>query len=777
MAVSGVSKVNIGVGCDSTLEYYNVDEAGVIQQPRFTYKLSNPLAEFITLHFTKFNLPANDYVLIRASDANDKEVNKYRYRGDDVQGEFFSSALYTRSVVIELYTTGDTTPVNPFECIGFKIDDYRYLAVGTGNSNSQDEEVCGADDSREASCFRAFTTAFSRADAVIRLLIHKPQGSFFCTGWLVGCEGHVLTNHHCISQQIHASNTEYEFRAQGATCSQSCNVPLGCRGTVRARSARLVTVSQELDYALVKLDPKLASEYGYLTLRPSGPVLNERIYIPQHPSGWGKRIAMKSEDSYGKVESLTMGGCAVDQVAYYLDTLGGSSGSPVIAWSDNAVVALHHCGGCPNTAINIRKIVNDLRSKGALPQCALSTDQPTNSPVTTAPPTQRPTKKTVLDGTLFSTSTSTSVDYIDFELDTDANVELDILSMEATSDERYADVNGDCNAGYIDSSLVLFRLVNNAISMNTVIATNNDAPAGYGNKDGSISQSDSYMYLPLSKGRYRLAIGVATLTTEQAIADVSPISTSPRVCDTKISNYGSYRLTITANAGVTATSPNSYIGNQCSAQNTVRPYSKCSYHTEPDLTRKVSFDGTIVRNTASVSVDYIPFSVDTFGRLTIEISSYETQDGFTFVDVNGDCESAYIDAVAYLFSRSGGTASAPRITSGDLITVGDEDENIVFRKNRRSFSFRDPYLALSLPRGNYVIAVGRYPFSVTDAINKVSTASVSRFTPESCGKPSNTGNYMVTINSARDLRASSPGSFQGRKCPANMGNIVCTVTA
>ena len=37
--------------------------------------------------------------------------------------------------------------------------------------------------------------------------------------------------------------------------------------------------------------------YGFLQLRESGAKLNERIYIPQHPKGWGKRIALLSSNS------------------------------------------------------------------------------------------------------------------------------------------------------------------------------------------------------------------------------------------------------------------------------------------------------------------------------------------------------------------------------------------------------------------------------------------------------------------------------------------------
>jgi len=51
-------------------------------------------------------------------------------------------------------------------------------------------------------------------------------------------------------------------------------------------------------------------------------------------------------------------------VGYNADTQGGSSGSPVLSATDNAVVALHHCGGCQNVAVDVRDVISSLKTKG-----------------------------------------------------------------------------------------------------------------------------------------------------------------------------------------------------------------------------------------------------------------------------------------------------------------------------------------------------------------------------------------------------------------------------
>lgn len=788
---AGIGRLNLGVGCGSTLNYSFAFSTENI--PRFSYHIANGLAQFLMIHFAEFNLPATDYIVIR----DEYSPMQVIYYGNTTNGPFTTATFATKSVLIELYSTGSSTASPSSNCVGFQIDYYRFLAIPASLSSSKQEEVCGADESKEASCYRDMPTILKKADAVIRLLIQKNEGSFFCTGWLVGCQGHVLTNYHCISSQSHASNTDFEFGAQGSNCNQNCKSPYACKGTVRARSSKLIIANQELDFALVQIDKSIVNDYGYLTLRRTGAVLNERIYIPQHPGGFGKRIALKDGNEFGRVQTLTLGGCADDQVGYSLDTTGGASGSPVIGWSDQAVVALHHCGGCPNAAININKIVNQIQN--LLPLCAFSDSvlkpAPTPAPQTRAPippqspsaPTSnsRPISKAAVDGTLFSTSTKTTVDYVDFELSDTTAVELDILSIETASpiDSRaqivgavFADVNGDCNAGYIDSNLILFRLNDqNDMSRNTFIATNNDAPLGYGTKDGSINQGDSYMYLELAKGRYRLAIGTNPMTIEQAMNGNSLLSYTPRICDNSISNYGSYRLTISVNnnvnLGILGTS-NSYIGNQCASSNTLRGYKNCPYHTEALPSRSITIDGTIQRLTSFVSVDYIPFRINRFGRILIEVSSYESTDGFNFMDINGDCESSYIDPVAYVFQRD--RTNGVITSASNLVAITDDDEFISRRNNRRSISFRDPYISLALPQGEYVLVVGRYPLTIQDAINRVSTASVSAFTPETCGKTSTRGNYMVTMSSTFDLTATAPGTFTGRKCPNNVGQMVCS---
>lgn len=110
------------------------------------------------------------------------------------------------------------------------------------------------------------------------------------------------------------------------------------------------------------------------------------------------------------------------------------------------------------------------------------------------------------------------------------------------------------------------------------------------------------------------------------------------------------------------------------------------------------------------------------------------------------------------------------MSAADLVNSGDDDDNFVKRTHYRSISFRDPYLSLALPAGDYTLVVGRYPLSLEDTIARVSRASADKLTPESCGKKSDRGNYLAILSSADKLDITSPVHSRAAGAPATLGS-------
>jgi hypothetical protein len=212
----------------------------------------------------------------------------------------------------------------------------------------REESVCGSDESRDAVCYKsADPVAYTRSKAIARLLIN---GTELCTGWRVGPNNRMLTNNHCFADSAAADNTEVWFNYQCAVCKGSATVQ-----PVKVWGARVLATDHVYDYTVFTVDDFAAVKgFGYLTLDTKRPAKGQELYVPQHPAGQPTRIAGALGDKAGTcavVDNAYDGYAADSDVAYYCDTAGGSSGSPVLSRATNRVVALHHFGGCPNSGV------------------------------------------------------------------------------------------------------------------------------------------------------------------------------------------------------------------------------------------------------------------------------------------------------------------------------------------------------------------------------------------------------------------------------------------
>lgn len=298
-----------------------------------------------------------------------------------------------------------------------------------------DESIIGnSSEMKEAICFKkSAPQMYAKAKAVARLLIRdSPEDPpyrqsrvsgivlsassswAFCTGWILGRGNYVMTNYHCVNEILRndsgapqnssdsGSTTSKEdaladvnFQAETKTCADQ-GYKGEKSGVIEGTQISIIAANRALDYALVEVvlnrsSPSLSSKYGYLTVRSSGPVDGEPIYIPQHPNGQPKEIAATKNCMPAVIHMLdssdSWSGAARVEVWYNADTLPGSSGSPVISQRDNTVVALHHAGGASwssgygidppdevqrNYGVRADAITRDLKNRGLLPPCAVA---------------------------------------------------------------------------------------------------------------------------------------------------------------------------------------------------------------------------------------------------------------------------------------------------------------------------------------------------------------------------------------------------------------------
>jgi len=354
-AVPATARVQVGerfsIYLDSARDYQGSPDGSL--RLAWEHQIQQPGATYIAVHFTDFRLAEGDYLVI--SDARGGQAYRLHGTGKMNAGEFWARHVKGDSTLLRLYTT------NKSGAQGFVIDEF---AAGYEEMGYDPEAICGIDDKENAVCYTSsHADEYDHSKAVARLLI---SGMYLCTGWLVSADNHLLTNEHCITSSTEALNTDFEFMAEAPSCG-STNCQLCYPGDTYS-GATFLKDNASLDYALVRLDSGTpAADYGHLQIDDRVAVVGERIYIPQHPGGRAKELAIESSASadgglckVNTITALPCSGSGYNDVGYYCDTEGGSSGSPVIAASNHKVIALHHCANCPNRGVPIDAVITHL---------------------------------------------------------------------------------------------------------------------------------------------------------------------------------------------------------------------------------------------------------------------------------------------------------------------------------------------------------------------------------------------------------------------------------
>ena len=343
-------------------------------------EIHEPDASFLKLHFSRFNIPKGITVEVRSPDGRES----YRYTrgggggartlnrkaGDDGRSGFSAMSISGDTAIVEVL--GKLGQVNSLKN-RVHIDSYmagypegQLAAAGDGaaTANSTLEasgtkgpkplSTCGINERYPAVCWeQSHPGEFDRSWPVARLLIN---GSTSCTAWRVGSGNFLFTNNHCILSQEELDTAEVWFNYQAIECDSYT-----LEETVKVPADTLFAASYELDFALFSVHNFTAIEpFGYLGLDVRDADLGERIYIPQHGSGYPKQIAIDSDMNASglcEVDDLSVDRYAPDtDVGYFCDTSGGSSGSPVLAGSSGRAIALHHFGGCVNSGVKMSLI-------------------------------------------------------------------------------------------------------------------------------------------------------------------------------------------------------------------------------------------------------------------------------------------------------------------------------------------------------------------------------------------------------------------------------------
>ncbi len=315
-------------------------------------------ASFLKPHFVDFNLAPGDVLVVRS--ASGRVVEELTGLGPKKAGTFWGLSAFGDTLDLELRVR------RPYAQLPFVIDQ---IIVGDPGMfepldlGANPESVCAPPNYENVACYfaggptpDAGKEANLRASVGVMSVGTNPVSSgTWCSGSTVSSEGHVLTNQHCIEDQAGCNGAEFVYRYWRTGCAGGTPIAVDWVA-VRCDEVLAQSPFVSCDQGLSDLDFTLASvqstagvdEFGFVQVDGSTPLTDgEALYIVQHPDGRPKEIA------HGSGADVDVDGTVL---RYYdtLDTEGGSSGSPIFREADDALVGLHHCGGCETAGVGNR---------------------------------------------------------------------------------------------------------------------------------------------------------------------------------------------------------------------------------------------------------------------------------------------------------------------------------------------------------------------------------------------------------------------------------------
>jgi V8-like Glu-specific endopeptidase len=178
-------------------------------------------------------------------------------------------------------------------------------------------------------------TEATRANAVAYLSI--PQKGTRCTAWLAS-DDILITNNHCIARSNEANGAKASFNYVDGVSSTE-RIWYDC--------STFVQTWKSLDMTALRCAPingQLPGQvHGKLTVASTDAATNSNIYVLHQNCDYKLQSGCAPTKKYSPGIILNANYSSTD-ASYDADTLGGSSGSPVLSANGHEVVALHHYG-------------------------------------------------------------------------------------------------------------------------------------------------------------------------------------------------------------------------------------------------------------------------------------------------------------------------------------------------------------------------------------------------------------------------------------------------
>lgn len=317
----------------------------------WSYNVERQGAQYLWIRLSEISdRSTTDYTLI-AADRNGRELARI------AKAELVQQSDLWIGVLDGSYATLKFEAGAAPRGLSFVISDVLYQTAGIVPYS-----IVLPDDRESIAAYRNEPALYTPSRAVAKLIVVIDDLPHVCTGFMID-DDRMLTNEHCVNSRAICKNTTaifgYEF---DSTDLNTRRLQKGQEYKCQA----LIDADHKLDVALLRLERSPGKTWGKLSLNGRDPAADEQAFMIQHPAGEPKQMSrlgcmVKTTVADGRGPATDFG--------HSCDTLGGSSGSPVLG-IDFTVIGLHHFGfqnvqpwSNQNRAVRMRHIVEWLKGK------------------------------------------------------------------------------------------------------------------------------------------------------------------------------------------------------------------------------------------------------------------------------------------------------------------------------------------------------------------------------------------------------------------------------
>lgn len=313
--------------------------------------VSHPNSQFVRLHFSNISDSSTVDYRVVVRDQDDAVVVEYPKIVFNRTSEFWTAVVFGESA--KVYVLGDAAPTG----LSFTIDKNAYqsdqVVVTQSLVQNKLEPLSRVSDN----------AVLQVARSVAKLSFFVGNAPASCTGFMIS-DNLLMTNEHCINS---ASSCRGAFAIFGYEDDASGQTKVG----EQIPCEQVIRTDPTLDFAVLRLSGSPGAKWGHLALSSDETSANQELYIVQHPGGSPKEISrigcMVAQTPVPGRDAAKM-----TDFADLCDSMGGSSGSPVVAKGSSSVIGLHHLGFTDppwnhvNRAVEMKLISLELKRAGVL---------------------------------------------------------------------------------------------------------------------------------------------------------------------------------------------------------------------------------------------------------------------------------------------------------------------------------------------------------------------------------------------------------------------------